>query len=64
MMSHKENFLRAIRHQAPAWVPHGMEAVTYISAPSHGVPYDQELIDAMNDEIKTHGRSVYQTKTA
>jgi uroporphyrinogen-III decarboxylase len=33
MMSHKENFLRAIRHQAPAWVPNGMESVTYISAP-------------------------------
>ena len=28
----------------------------YIAAPSHGVPYDQELIDAMNDEIHVYGR--------
>ena len=34
----------------------------YIAGPSHGVPYDQELIDAMNDEIKHYGHSVYQTK--
>jgi hypothetical protein len=32
----------------------------YIAAPSHGVPYDQELIDAMNDEIREYGRSVSQ----
>ena len=32
----------------------------YIAAPSHGVPYEQELIDAMNDEIEIYGRSVYQ----
>ncbi|MFZ2658665.1 MAG: uroporphyrinogen decarboxylase family protein [Victivallales bacterium] len=31
----------------------------YIASPSHGVPYDQELIDAMNDEISTYGRSFY-----
>lgn len=31
----------------------------YIAAPSHGVPYDQELIDAMNDEIRVYGRYVY-----
>lgn len=34
----------------------------YIAAPSHGVPYDQELIDAMNDEIEIYRRSVYQQK--
>ena len=32
----------------------------YIAAPSHSVPYDQELIDAMNDEISIYGRRVYQ----
>ena len=32
----------------------------YIAGPSHGVPYRQELIDAMNDEIGTYGRSVYK----
>ena len=32
----------------------------YIAAPSHGVPYEQDLIDAMNDEIEIYGRSVYQ----
>ena len=31
----------------------------YIADPSHGVPYDQELIDAMNDELSVHGRRVY-----
>lgn len=31
----------------------------YIAAPSHGVPYDQALIDAMNDEILTYGKRVY-----
>jgi len=35
----------------------------YIAGPSHGVPYDQELIDAMNDEIAVHGRRVYQQET-
>ena len=29
-------------------------------APSHGVPYDQKIIDAMNDEIAVYGRYVYQ----
>ena len=32
----------------------------YIAAPSHSVPYDQDLIDAMNDEISVYGRSVYR----
>ena len=32
----------------------------YIAGPSHGVPYDQELIDAMNDEIDVYGRAVYR----
>lgn len=32
----------------------------YIAAPSHSVPYEQELIDAMNDEIEVYGRSIYQ----
>ncbi len=33
----------------------------YIAGPSHGVPYDQALIDAMNDEIATYGREVYRS---
>lgn len=28
----------------------------YIAMPSHDVPFEQELIDAMNDEIATYGR--------
>ena len=32
----------------------------YIAAPSHSVPYDQALIDAMNDEIAVYGCYVYQ----
>ena len=32
----------------------------YIAAPSHTVPYRQDLLDAMNDEIATYGRIVYQ----
>ncbi len=31
----------------------------YIAAPSHRVPYKQELIDAMNDEITVYGRAYY-----
>ena len=31
----------------------------YIASPSHGVPYDPEIIDAMNDEIATYGREIY-----
>jgi uroporphyrinogen-III decarboxylase len=34
----------------------------YIAAPSHGVPYQQELIDAMNDEITIYGRAFYRKK--
>jgi hypothetical protein len=32
----------------------------YIAGPSHGVPYRQELIDAMNDEIAVYGRAFYR----
>ena len=35
----------------------------YIASPSHSVPYDQELLDAMNNEIATYGRTFY-TKRA
>ena len=31
----------------------------YIAGPSHGVPYDEEIIDAMYDEIETYGRAFY-----
>ena len=31
----------------------------YIAAPSHDVPYDPELLNAMNDEIVTYGRAFY-----
>ena len=34
----------------------------YIAGPSHGVPYNQELLDAMNDEIATYGRAAYQQR--
>ena len=32
----------------------------YIAAPSHSVPYDPDLVDAMNDEIVSYGRDVYR----
>jgi hypothetical protein len=32
----------------------------YIAAPSHSVPYDPALVDAMHDEIATFGREVYR----
>lgn len=31
----------------------------YIAAPSHSVPYDEQLLAAMNDEIATYGRQCY-----
>ena len=31
----------------------------YIAGPSHGVPYDGDLIKAMHDEIATYGRAFY-----
>jgi uroporphyrinogen decarboxylase len=31
----------------------------YIAAPSHSVPYDPALIEAMNDEIAVYGRQYY-----
>ena len=31
----------------------------YIAGPSHGVPYDEDLINAMDDEIATYGRACY-----
>lgn len=32
-MTPKENLLRAIRHQDPAWIPNGMESVVTIASP-------------------------------
>jgi hypothetical protein len=32
----------------------------YIAAPSHSVPYDPAIVDAMHDEIATYGREVYR----
>ena len=34
----------------------------YVAGPSHGVPYRQEIVDAMNDEIATYGRQFYQAR--
>ncbi len=31
----------------------------YIAGPSHGVPYDPAIVEAMQDEIATYGRRVY-----
>mgnify|MGYP000889444282 FL=1 len=31
----------------------------YVAAPSHSVPYDKDLLAAMNDEIATYGRRIY-----
>jgi len=33
----------------------------YIAGPSHSVPYDRELLDAMNDEIASYGRRCYES---
>ena len=32
----------------------------YVAAPSHCVRYQQEIMDAMNDEISVYGRNVYR----
>jgi len=32
----------------------------YIASPSHGVPYNPEIVAAMNDEISTYGRRFYR----
>jgi uroporphyrinogen-III decarboxylase len=32
----------------------------YIAAPSHGVPYDPDVLAAMNDEIAAYGREFYR----
>jgi len=34
----------------------------YIAAPSHSVPYDPRIVDAMHDEIATYGREVYRRR--
>jgi uroporphyrinogen-III decarboxylase len=34
----------------------------YIAGPSHGVPYDPAIIDAMNDEIAAYGRRFYRSE--
>ncbi len=36
----------------------------YMAGPSHGVPYDPEIIAAMNDEIATYGRQFYAKDNA
>ncbi len=36
----------------------------YIAGPSHGVPYEQELIDAMYNEIEVYGRAFYARENA
>ena len=35
----------------------------YIALPSHDVPYNPEILFAMEDEIRTYGRRYYQEKT-
>jgi hypothetical protein len=35
----------------------------YIAAPSHSVPYDLELLHAMNDEIASYGRAFYASNS-
>jgi uroporphyrinogen decarboxylase len=32
----------------------------YIAGPSHSVPFKQDLLDAMNDEIAVYGKAVYR----
>ena len=74
MLKAKENLLRAIRHDHPRWVPNRMEAVRMVDPPvcqrpgeaaldafGHSVPYDKQLLAAMNDEIATYGRQIYAT---
>ncbi|NQT88457.1 hypothetical protein HQ560_16945, partial [bacterium] len=35
----------------------------YIASPSHSVPYDPALVDAMEDEIATYGRVFYGSRS-
>lgn len=32
----------------------------YIAEPSHGVPYDRDVMQAMRDEIESYGRRIYR----
>ena len=36
----------------------------YVAAPSHDVPYKQELLEAMKDEIEAYGRAFYRCRSA
>jgi hypothetical protein len=36
----------------------------YFAGPSHGVPYDEDIINAMNDEINTYGRAFCEKDNA
>ncbi len=36
----------------------------YVACPSHGVPYKPEILDAMNDEIRTYGREFQRQRNA
>jgi len=50
---------REVRAEVRARIDALAEGGGYIAAPSHGVPYEKEIIDAMNDEISTYGRRIY-----
>lgn len=49
-----------IRSEVRRMIDAMAEGGGYMAAPSHGVPYRQDIIDAMHDEIRTYGREFYR----
>lgn len=52
-----------VREEVRRRISEMAEGGGYIASPSHGVPYKPEIINAMNDEIRTFGRQYYTNIT-
>jgi hypothetical protein len=48
--------VRSQRSEVRKRIDEMAEGGGYIASPSHSVPFDKELIDAMNNEITVYGR--------
>jgi len=49
-----------VRNEVRKCIDEMAENGGYIAAPSQGVPYDEDILFAMNDEIYTYGRAYYE----
>lgn len=52
-----------IRHEVRRRIDELASGGGYIAAPSHEVPYDPELLQAMKDEIEVYGRACYHSNS-